>query len=78
MRAPLTWNNETDLTATLASRAGIAAEYRVEIVPLASADLEQKLRRAGVAVLDLGDGGYLGLLPGLRNRCPSLMAILSI
>jgi len=74
----LTWSNQADLIAALARRAQTGEDCPVEDVPLYGANLEERLRGSGPAVLDLGAAGFLGLLQAGKRTAVTLAPDLSI
>lgn len=71
----LTWSDEAPLMEALARNAGVEEGRVVERVALYGGDLETKLRTAGTAVLEFGDGKFVGLLGDGRVLMPDLSII---
>jgi ATP-binding cassette subfamily B protein len=84
MPSILSWNSQTDLIPALARRTGLDLDraapdcqlpdwqLQLEEVALYGANLDEELRRAAPAVLDLGSAGLFGLLGG-RGRKATLL-----
>jgi len=60
--ADLGWLNQDELSKALVRHASLGDAYETETSALYGRDLESRLRRAGPAILDMGETGLLGIV----------------